>query len=103
MESLSFTPCSIVQKLDPKFRFIAKLDGFTGRTPPRFLTIVQLVQLDDSVLGLPSPLLPAGPNGLRCLEVDLLVVVLVVQQQQLLDQGEPTLKRTLVQFGNLNN
>ena len=64
--------------------------------------LVQLLQLDGSVLGLPSPLLPAGLSGLRYLGVDLLVDVLVVQQLQLLGQGEPTLKALYTQFGNLN-
>ena len=57
------------------------------QTPPRFCAIVQLLQLNVSVLGLPVPLLPAGLNVLRCVGVDLLVGVLVVQQQQLLGQA----------------
>ena len=53
----------------------------------------QLLQLDVSVLGLPLPLLCSRLKVLRCLGVVLLVGVLVVQQQQLLGQGEPTLKK----------
>ena len=87
-------------------KFIKKLQ-VTGRTPPRFCAIVQLLQLDVSILGPPVPLLPAGLCALRCLELVLLAGLVQVQQQQLLGGLVPTLEvelgvGELAHFDNLN-
>ena len=72
--------------------------------------LVSWLQLDVSVLRPPSPLLDAGLNVLRCLDLDLLVSLLKLRQQQLLGQVRSNSKEelgerklvNLVQFGNLN-
>ena len=78
-----------------------------GRTPPRFCAIVQLLQLDVSVLGLPVPLLPAGLGVLRCPELVLLAGLVQVRHLQLRGGLVPTLEvelgvGELAHFDNLN-
>ena len=73
-----------------------------GQTPPRFCLLEQLLQLDVSVLGLPSPLLWCRLSVLRCLDV-VPLGLLRMRQQQLLGQALKERKFVnLVQFGNQN-
>ena len=100
-EGLRATPCLILQR-EPQLylllecsetrKFIQEFTGYS-RTPLRFCALEQLLQLDVRVLGLPVPLLCSRLKVLRCLDVDLLVGLLVVQKQQLLGQGDPTRKK----------
>ena len=87
---------ALCSKTRSKFKIYCEMDGLQVELRRGSCEIVQLLQLDSSVLGLPEPLLPVGLSGLRCPDVDLRVNVLVVEQlddQQLLGQGEPTLKK----------
>ena len=63
---VNFEPIVFVRELDPNLRFIAK----NGTE--------LLVQLDDSVLGLPEPLLSVGLRVFRCLDKVTLGLLLVV-------------------------
>ena len=63
-----------------------KFYGFTVELIGGSARLVSWLQLDVSFLRPPSPLLGARLNVLRCLDVDLLVSLLELQQQQL--QGQ---------------
>ena len=65
-----------------------------GQTFPRGCAMVQLVELDVSVLGLPIPLSSCGLVVLRCLDDDPLGVLLV-QQLQILGQALKAQSRQL--------
>ena len=72
-----------------------------GQTSPRVCAIVQLLELDVSVLGFPLPFF-GRLGGPRCLDVVPLGFFLVRQQQHL---GQVPKERgvvNLLQFSNIN-
>ena len=79
----SIFSCLIVRKL---VKFIKILRVYRSELLRGSCAIVQLLQLDVSVLGLPSPLLRCRLSVLRCLDVNPLGLLLV-RQQQLLGQA----------------
>ena len=83
-------------------KFIKKLRVYRAKLLWGSCAIVQLLELDVSVLGLPSHLLRCRLSVLCCLDV-VPLGLLVVRQQQLLGQALKERKLVnLVQFGNLN-